>query len=186
MAKEATTKSKATRSNKNSEAATVQNVVAESTQEPIPITPKKINPDQIVTVFNGYQGRLVYRSKRTGELWVWEEFGDPQDMELSELKNARNSSKKFFTNNWFMFEDDWVVDYLGLQQYYKHALTIDNFDEIFEKPADEIKEVLSALSEGQRRSVAYRARQLIADGGIDSRRIITTLEECLNVELIER
>lgn len=107
-------------------------------------------------------------------------------MELSELKNARNSNKKFFINNWFMFEDDWIVDYLGLQQYYKHALTIDGFDEIFEKTADEIKELLAGLSEGQRRSVAYRARQLIADGGIDSNKVITTLEKCLNVELVER
>lgn len=148
--------------------------------------PKDIDPDQIVTVRNGFQGRLAYQSRRTGELWVWDSFGAEQDMELSELKNARNSNKKFFINNWFMFDEDWVVDYLGMRQYYKHSLNIQNFDKLFEKSADEIADIISELSAGQRKSVAYRARQLIAEEKIDSNKVIATLERCLGVELIER
>lgn len=151
-----------------------------------PLVPREIDPDQIVTVRNGFQGRLVYKSKRTGERWFWETFGAEQDMELSELKNARNSNKKYFINNWFMFDEDWIVDYLGMRQYYKHALPIDGFDELFEKPASEIESIISKLSDGQRKSIAYRAKQLIAEGGIDSNKVITTLENCLNTELIER
>ena len=151
-----------------------------------PLVPKEVDPNQIVTVRNGFQGRLVYKSRRTGERWSWETFGAEQDMELSELKNARNSNKKYFINNWFMFDEDWIVDYLGMRQYYKHALPIDDFDKLFEKPASEIEKIVSKLSDGQRKSVAYRAKQLIAEGGIDSNKVITTLENCLNTELIER
>ena len=46
-----------------------------------PTRAKKIDPDQIVTVKNGFQGRLIYKSPRTGERFVWEGFGDEQDME---------------------------------------------------------------------------------------------------------
>lgn len=148
--------------------------------------PKDIDPDQIVTVRNGFQGRLAYQSRRTGELWVWDSFGAEQDMELSELKNARNSNKKFFINNWFMFDEDWIVDYLGMRQYYKHSLNIRDFDDLFEKSADEIAKIVSKLSDGQRKSVAYRARQLIAEEKIDSNKVISTLEKSLGVELIER
>lgn len=154
-------------------------------QEKRPV-PKDIDPDQIVTVRNGFQGRLAYQSRRTGELWVWDSFGAEQDMELSELKNARNSNKKFFINNWFMFDEDWIVDYLGMRQYYKHSLNIRDFDKLFEKSAGEIAEVIFKLSEGQRKSVAYRARQLIAEEKIDSNRVISTLEKSLGVELVER
>lgn len=149
-------------------------------------TPKTFNPDQIVTVRNGFQGRLVYRSKKTGELFVWDEFGSEQDMELSELKSARSSSKKYFVNNWFMFDDPEIVAYLGMTQYYKFALTINDFDKLFDKKPAEIEEIIEKLSKGQKKSVAYRAKQLIADGAIDSNKLIATLEKCLEVELVER
>ena len=158
--------------------------VSETTKKPV--VPKEIDPNQIITVRNGFQGRLVYKSKRTGERWSWESFGAEQDMELSELKNARNSNKKYFINNWFMFDEDWVIDYLGMRQYYKNSLNIQDFDQLFKKPVGEIEDIISKLSEGQRKSVAYRAKQLIAEEEIDSNRVINTLEKCLCVELVER
>lgn len=158
--------------------------VSETTKKPV--VPKEIDPNQIITVRNGFQGRLVYKSKRTGERWSWESFGAEQDMELSELKNARNSNKKYFINNWFMFNEDWVIDYLGMRQYYKNSLNIQDFDQLFKKPVGEIEDIISKLSEGQRKSVAYRAKQLIAEEEIDSNRVINTLEKCLGVELVER
>lgn len=158
--------------------------VSETTKKPV--VQKEIDPNQIITVRNGFQGRLVYKSKRTGERWSWESFGAEQDMELSELKNARNSNKKYFINNWFMFDEDWVIDYLGMRQYYKNSLNIQDFDQLFKKPVGEIEDIISKLSEGQRKSVAYRAKQLIAEEEIDSNRVINTLEKCLGVELVER
>ena len=72
----------------------------ETTTEPTQkLSAKEVDTTQYVTVRNGFQGRLIYKSPRTGEKYVWEEFGAEQDMELRELKNARNSAKKFFMNN---------------------------------------------------------------------------------------
>ena len=102
------------------------------------IIPKDVDPSQYVTVRNGFQGKLIYRSKKTGEVFIWDEFGSEQEMELRELRNAKNSSKKFFINNWFMFDEDWIIDYLGMRQYYKDALPIDHFDDIF-KQIDELE-----------------------------------------------
>ena len=140
-----------------------------------PLVPKDIDPHTIITVRNGFQGRLVYRSKKTGERFVWDSFGAEQDMEIGELRNARNSNKKYFINNWFMFDEPWIVDYIG----------ISDFDKLFEKPIAEIERAVSKLSDGQKKSIAYRAKQLIASGGIDSNKTIATLEKCLGVELVE-
>lgn len=159
---------------------------AQQTEPKKAMIPKEVDPNQYVTVRNGFQGRLVYKSKRTGERFVWDSFGAEQDMELSELKNARNSNKKYFINNWFMFDEPWVVDYIGMSQYYKFAISIQDFDKLFEKPAAEIGKIISKLSDGQKKSVAYRAKQLIAEGGIDSNRTIAALEKHLGTELIER
>ena len=157
-------------------------VISESKQ----IVAKDIDIHQYVTVRNGFQGRLVYVSPKTGENFVWDGFGTEQEMELLELRNAKNSAKKFFQNNWFMFDEDWIVDYLGLKHFYKHAVKIEDFDKIFSMSPTDIKSTITALSDGQKKSVAYRAKVLIAEGEIDSNKAINALEEALGVELVER
>lgn len=150
-------------------------------------TARDIDLNMMVNVYNGYHGLLVYKSSRTGETFEWSGYGEDQPMELGELKRAKSgTTKKFFTENWFMFDEDWVVDFLGVGQYYKKAIPLDSFDEIFELSPDDLIERLEGLPNSQKRSVAYRAKQLIEDGTIDSNKTIATLEKCLGVELIER
>jgi len=143
-----------------------------------------LTPHSYVTIRNGFNGRLVYVSKRTGERFVWDDFGSEQDMELQELKNAKNSSRAFFENNWFMIDDPEVIAYLGVERYYKNALRFDSFDELFDLSPEDIKKRVALLSAGQKASVAYRARQLIAAKEIDSIRVIEALEDSLSAELI--
>lgn len=147
---------------------------------------KDIDPNTVVSVRNGFQGTLIYISNRTGERFTWDSFGDEQDMDLKELKNAKNSSKIFFENNWFLIDDPEIIDYLGVTKYYENSLKYDSFDDLFEKKPSEIKEILSKISNGQKLSVIYRAKQLIEDGSIDSIKTINALENSLSVELIER
>lgn len=153
-----------------------------------PFIPKEVDLNQLIPVLNGYQGLLVYKSARTNEKFVWPEFGSEQMVELRELRNAKNTWKKYFINNWFMFDEDyaWVIDYLGMGQYYKYALRIDEFDSLFDMSPEQIEEAVSNLSAGQKRSVSYRAKQLIADGEIDSFKAIAALERSLGVELVEK
>lgn len=147
---------------------------------------KDLSPNMVVTVKNGFNGTLVYKSKRTGELFVWDSFGSEQEMELQDLKSAKNTYKAFFINNWFLFDDPEVVEWLGMSQYYKHALNTESFNELFTRTPEEIKKTISELSPGQKKSAAFRAKQLIQDGEIDSIKIINALEESLCVDLIER
>ena len=152
------------------------------------IIANEIDMNQLIPVQNGYQGRLIYKSGRTNEEFVWEQFGDEQDMELRELRYAKGSAKSFFENNWFMFPDEyqWVIQYLNVKQFYKNAIDIEHFDDVYKKSPKEIEAALSNLSDGQKRSVAYRASELIRCGEIDSNKAIAALESALGVELIER
>ena len=188
------TRSKTTKTAKSTVAKTsptkVDNTVETST---VVSTEKKqykikqnLDPNTIVTVKNGFQGHLIYKSRRTNERFEWESFGDEQDMDLQELKNAKNSSKAFFVNNWFLIDDPEVLDYLGVSQYYKYALNFASFDDLFKKSPDDIKDTISYLSVGQKKSVAYRAKELIANGVIDSIKVINALENSLSIELIDR
>ena len=153
-------------------------------EEPV----KEVDPAQYVTVLNGFQGKLTYKSSRTGEKFKWEDFGDEQEIELRELRNAKNSNKKYFEKNWFMFNDEfsWVIDYLGVGQYYKNAISVEDFDDIFTKDSKEIKEIVEKLSDGQKKAVVYRAKALIDEGEIDSLKTIDTLEKVFGIKLTEK
>lgn len=200
MSNETTTKSRASRSSAKKTAETfdkkVQDIAPETMtdnasvveEKKVRIVPREVDLNQLIVVRNGFQGRLTYTNPRSGETFVWPEFGDEQMIELRELRNAKNTYKKFFISNWFMFDEDnaWVIDYLGVAQYYKNALTVDGFDDLFSKSAAEIEATIALLSAGQKKSVAYRAKQLIADGSIDSNRAIAALERSLGIELVER
>ncbi len=180
-----TTKTRVGRSAANKADIAVEAVAEEKAA---PIVAKEIDPNQIIVVRSGFHGRLVYKSPRTREKFVWGEFGADQEMELRELRNAKSANKKYFENNWFMFDDEfeWVIGYLGLTQYYKNALPIEDFDSLFKKTPSEIEKAITKLSNGQKKSVGYRAKQLIADGEIDSNKAIAALEKALGIELIER
>lgn len=159
------------------------------TEDPVKqVIPKDIDPSTLIVVKNGFQGKLVYKSSRTGEKFTWDAFGSEQELELKELRNAKNSAKKFFINNWFMFDNDyaWVVEYLGMRQYYRNAVSLEGFDKVFTKTPAEITKIVSGMSAGQKKSLIYRARQAIVDGDIDSNKAIAALEKALGVELIER
>ena len=176
----------ATTRNKNTTKNTAAVAVEEEEQNMTPIIPKAVDLGQYITVKNGFHGMLIYKSPRTGEMFRWDNFGDEQEMELRELKNAKSSAKGFFVNNWFMFDDEWVIDYLGLQQFYKNAVSIDGFDEIFKKTPAEIKKIVKEMSDGQKKSLGYRAIDLITSGEIDSRKTIAALESALGMDLIEK
>lgn len=157
-------------------------------EEMKPMVPTDVDIHQYIPVINGTEGTLVYQSRRTGEVFIWDSFGDEQEMELQELRNAKSSAKRFFQDNWFLFheDDDWVIDWLGMRAFYKNALNVDGFESFFDKTPDAIRKAVAKLSDGQKRSLGYRARVAIRDGKIDSNRVIAALEESLGTQLIER
>lgn len=159
-----------------------------ATAEPVKVIPQEVDVHQYIPVINGFNGILIYKSSRTGEVFRWDNFGDEQDIELMELRNAKNTSKAFFINNWFLFGEDyeWVLDYLGMRNFYRNAVNVEGFDEIFQKTPAEIKKVVKEMSDGQKKSLMYRSRELIASGEIDSRKAIAALEEALGIDLIEK
>lgn len=149
---------------------------------------KDIDLNQYVTVKNGYPGQLVYVSKRTGERFFWDGYGTEQDIQLMELRNVRNTAKKFFEHNWFVFDDeyDWVIDFLGVRAYYNNIINVEGVDALFKKTPAEIEKELASLSNGQKRTVAYRAMEMIREKEIDSLSVIEVLEKGLGIALVER
>ena len=149
--------------------------------------PEKVSPNDIIMVRNGFNGRLVYVSTKTGEKFVWDSLGDETEMEVKELRTAKNSQKKFFENNWFMFDDEysWIIPYIGVTKYYDNAWPLDSLQGILSKSPSEIKKMCSNINDGQKRTLIYLVKELYTNGEIDSLKTIDALETGLGISLSE-
>lgn len=152
--------------------------------------PRQVEVDihQYIPVRNGFNGMLDFLSQRTNTITHWDAFGDVQFIELIDLQLAKSTAKKFYENNWFQFDEDylWVIEFLGVQPYYQYAITPEEFDEIVRMSPDEVTKRMSRLSKGQKQTYVQYAREKVADGTIDSRKVIAVLEKVLNVDLDEK
>ncbi|MEF9983697.1 MAG: hypothetical protein RR806_03165 [Oscillospiraceae bacterium] len=146
----------------------------------------KMNLSDMVLVKNGFYGRLVVHLPKAGYDIFFDSFGDEDYIELAELKTLRNSSQKFFSNGWIIIDDPDAIEFLMLESLYKNTLSIENLGEVLSLPLDEMEVKISAMSDGQKKSITYRVLELIDTGEIDSRKVIDMLEKALNTELVEK
>lgn len=153
--------------------------------KPIAVKKRELRPDEYVTIRSGFDGKLILKSTRTGEKFIFAGFGDEHDIELQDLRKMKNTAKGLFENNWILIDDPDVIEYLGVGEYYRNALKYDEFDDIAKMSAAEIAERMKLVSAGQKETIAHHARRMVADGRIDSMKAIAALEEGLGVQLIE-
>lgn len=162
--------------------------IAEQAKQSAPTQEKNIkvepDPHELISVKNGFHGRLTYKSRRDGMEVVWSEYGDEEFLEYQELKSARSSQKKFFTENW------WIMDYeyleaLGVVKYYENAINDENIENLKNKSPDKIKEIVSKMSNGQKKSLSYKVIEMIKTEELDNVKTIRALKESLNLNQIE-
>jgi len=84
-----------------------------------------------------------------------------------------------------LIEDANVLRKLGVERYYKNALTTENFDEVFKWTPDEIREKVPKMSEGMRDSIRIRAKEMLKADQLDSRAMIKALNDVLDCDLEE-
>lgn len=153
----------------------------------------QIPMDYEIPIKSNVQGILVYLSKKTGFETQWGQMGDIAYIEYSELITMRNTARAFFEDNWIIVEDtdeytaEEVLYALNVDKYYKGIMNLDSIDEIFDLSIDKIKEIVPTLSKGCKRNVISRAMALIKenDSRLDSSSKVRTLEEILEVKLVE-
>lgn len=152
-----------------------------------PVSPAvEITNDTMVECRSGVAGNLIYKSlMNPGYTVEWEDLGDVQEMEYRELVSMRGNQRRFFEENWILIDDPAVLKKLGVERYYKNSLTTDDFEEVFNMPAEKIKEVVPTLPGGTKDAIASEAKKKIESGELDSRSAIKALEDSLSVELEE-
>ena len=153
------------------------------------VKPKKWEADlnRMICVKNIARGKLIYKSKRQfGYTIEWEESGDVNYIELSELVNLKNTDRRFITEPWIrIVEDDEIeiLKYLNIFKYYEELLGINDIRQILNLDFESFKKKFDTLPNGYRNTVAEYAAQMIKDGTLDSIRIKEYIEKELGIDL---
>lgn len=155
---------------------------ATSTTKSTRTVKKDIPLDTMVACTNLTPGTLVYISKRQmGYQITWDEPGDVDYLELSELVSMRNSQREFFEKNWLGIDDPEIVEYLNIGQYYSNALDFENINAFVDLSVDEMQEKLRYMPAGTKETLKVKVTQMIANDEIDSLKKINFLKESLGI-----
>lgn len=173
MARRATTKAAATKA-----------TTAKTTVEQPVVSTAEITNETMIECRSGVSGNLIYKSSlNPGYVVEWSGLGEIQEMEYRELVSMRGNQRRFFEENWILIDDPAVIKKLGVGRYYQNSLSTDDFEDVFNMSADEIKEIVPTLPGGTKDAIASEAKKKIDSGELDSRSAIKALEDSLDVEL---
>lgn len=148
--------------------------------------PAKVKLDEFVDVQSCVVGKLIWKSKRTGYKLTWDAYGDINHMQVSDLLDMRNETKKFFIANWVVLlgdRADVILDFLQVSKYYKDVLNPEDLEEILNGDIDELKTALKSMKDSAKQALVYRARQLYQDGEIDSTKTIKVIRDATGVDI---
>ena len=149
-------------------------------------TRQKIPPDALITVRNATAGKLIYVSRRmAGVVIIWNDFGDENQIEMSELYAMRNTDRRFFSERWIELPPD-VLRELHVEEYYKDALSIDEINGLFNSDEDTISRAVSRMNQSQKAALGIKALNMIEEGTLVNIKTITAIEKALGVQLYVR
>jgi hypothetical protein len=142
-----------------------------------------LDKQMLVPVMNVTNGRLIYRSRKTGSEFRFERYGDIEYMELYELLTMRASHRRFLDEPFIIVLEEEVADFLGLTNNYKKLTHATEIDGIFEFPLEQFEDVIESIPKGLAHLVVSKAKEKIETKELDSVQMVQAIEKVFNVKL---
>ena len=128
-------------------------------------------------------GRVIYKSKKTGVTYKWLEKGSYEILTIEELLNMESQSQKFLHSPWLMVDDEEVIEAFNLQELYELVAKVEDIDSFINMSLGEQKQIYNKLPKSLQNQVYNHIYNKVESGEIDSRAKIRELEELVQMEL---
>lgn len=161
--------------------------VAEKEVEKTPTKPARakrieIDKNELIVCRSTVSGRLIYKTSENQKI-VWAEYNAEQELEMGELIRMKGAHPKFLNDILLVVDDEEAAEYLGLNKLYDELFEADDLDSLLTKENAELKEILSKLPKGLKKTISTHARKLVEEGTLDSLGKIRLIEQELGVDL---
>ena len=128
-------------------------------------------------------GRVIYKSKKTGVTYKWLEKGTYEILTIDELLNMESQSQKFLHSPWLMVDDEEVIEAFNLQELYDLVAKVEDIDSFINMSLGEQKQIYNKLPKSLQNQVYNHIYNKVETGEIDSKSKIRELEELVQMEL---
>lgn len=136
-----------------------------------------------VIVRSCVDGRVIYKSKRSGMTWKWLEKGAYEVLTVEELLNMESQSHKFLHSPWLMVDDEDIIEAFNLAELYNLVAKVEDIDSFINMSLDEQKQIYNKLPKASQNQVYNHICFKVDSGEIDSRAKIRELEDLVGREL---
>ena len=128
-------------------------------------------------------GRVIYKSKKTGVTYKWLEKGTYEILTIDELLNMESQSQKCLHSPWLMVDDEEVIEAFNLQELYDLVAKVEDIDSFITISLGEQKQIYNKLPKTLQNQVYNHIYNKVETGEIDSKSKIRELEELVQMEL---
>ena len=128
-------------------------------------------------------GRVIYKSKKTGVTYKWLEKGTYEILTIDELLNMESQSQKFLHSPWLMVDDEEVIEAFNLQELYDLVAKVEDIDSFINMSLGEQQKIYNKLPKTLQNQVYNHICFKVDSGEIHSRAKIRQLEELVGMEL---
>ncbi len=129
-------------------------------------------------------GRVIYKSKKTGVTYKWLEKGAYEILTIDEILNMESQSHKFLHSPWLVVDDEEVIEAFNLTDLYQSLEKVEDIDSFISLPCKEQQEIYDNLPKSVQKQVYNHIYNKVDSGEIDSRAKIKQLEELVKIELV--
>ena len=136
-----------------------------------------------VIVRSCVDGRVIYKSKRSGMTWKWLEKGAYEVLTVEELLNMESQSHKFLHSPWLMVDDEDIIEAFNLAELYDLVAKVEDIDSFINMSLDEQKQIYNKLPKASQNQVYNHICFKVDSGEIDSRAKVRELEDLVGREL---
>ena len=136
-----------------------------------------------VIVRSCVDGRVIYKSKRSGMTWKWLEKGAYEVLTVEELLNMESQSHKFLHSPWLMVDDEDIIEAFNLAELYDLVAKVEDIDSFINMSLDEQKQIYNKFPKASQNQVYNHICFKVDSGEIDSRAKIRELEDLVGREL---
>ena len=136
-----------------------------------------------VIVRSCVDGRVIYKSKRSGMTWKGLEKGAYEVLTVEELLNMESQSHKFLHSPWLMVDDEDIIEAFNLAELYDLVAKVEDIDSFINMSLDEQKQIYNKLPKASQNQVYNHICFKVDSGEIDSRAKIRELEDLVGREL---
>lgn len=166
-------------------------VVKEDTvkEAPVVAAPSKkreYKGDDLIPCKSMVQGEMIYKSRKSGNKYVWSNYGDVTEVEYQDLMGLRAARSKYIFAPLIIIEDEELLNEIrwkDVKKLYENLYSIADIYNALDLPNPQFRAALEKMPNSFRKAVSSEVSRRLDEGLFDSIQKVKIIDEICGTDL---